>query len=804
MALRRGYGNVYKVRYYSTPSKDQVIRSKSSRFQKSHNEEVSQKENLKDLELDHLQFVKPPAVIRKEIREQYGKNVPEAFIKDIIEESKRTERDLRESVQKDGTIYLGKYEKESVESFLQYVEGVVVNFENSVEADIEETKEDDESFLSRLSGIFSSSTKPELSMEKITDEVVDHLNTTPREDLLKLLRALDQNLKKSNKDVPLELQSRLFNCAIRIPAGAEQEELLFIAGNLIYLNEGLRADPFNEARYINTLTKYGKYNRLEYLWNSRRSKDVKNQRFWDEIAIFIYIAASNLYKLEVLAKGILSTYGYLSPNCVVELIKLNLLKNPKRELTDWVQILDKIGEEHGFEQSFKERELAVDITSLDDGGGFLELNKIESISFEDIYFVIAAFLNAERYDQAIALTMKYTNKIPEIQNYLLYKFSELPELIQAGLYYASSNSTYTSLTKKLGQVLQVSTKSEQELKQMMFKRLLQKKTPLLNPEDFDRNLTSEDCFSIIKDLTKRGMHEEVNQLLGYMQAVKLEQDKGSELSYLLPPVSSLHYIPILQKIGRHKSDEVLERVEQLLKIMESVGVQRGEYFHTQLLLTIYRKKEFVMCVDYIKENFIEADNYCKSRVLLDTIWTIYRDSNRSFDKTGGVRINYDDIYRLIRYTFQCYEISSPSLTNASLVLETLIATQNFPLALVYIQKMKKFNIMLDRGGFLIIMNSFSELSKYANMSEKQSANVFDTIKLTKQQLLKHDKFQKQFKLYELDSIYYLCYNCYKIDWRQGDEKLQDKISTLAMDLEVEYVSSDDLLQNGEVSILKID
>ncbi|ODV96876.1 hypothetical protein PACTADRAFT_1463 [Pachysolen tannophilus NRRL Y-2460] len=610
-------------------------------------------------------YVKAPEVIRKELKEKYGK-IDEKIINGIIEDAQQENSALQQVTKENGEIDINSLRAKSNEDFLRFFEVTMDETERDIQRLIETYQEEEEEVETGMGLIPENDDLKDLKEIAVElDRNTQRNKVSGLQTFISILRELNNEINKSSKDVPIELIARAFELASQIPDERKKKISMYYSANLIYYPGKLRLDPINELFYIETLIQNKKFIKAENLWQSRKYKDVKDQRFWYERGIGFYLSMNDVKKAEKLAFEILQKFNYLHPSEYVNIIRhYSIILNNDTKYKFWLdKLIQDCCSKIGFDTEFKETE-NLGWLGEDHNAAFDHYNKIEKLRFTDMVELLKIVFQHEKCDDAIRLINLFLKQSPKVLPFLF-------NILQDPFH----KKTLFQLHQRLKEIEKIefrekieslvpdkdeSKKFLMEQRNLKYLRYLEnkkrKKTgDSKNETSMLSRLSSVDCYKLMKDFILRKevskakeLFDDMNEMrLNLIQAGYTVQEIDEFEKSFIPPAQCGQFLLMLQVYGRTQDKDTLIAIEALLSQMDELKIRKNTYFLNQLILTYYRKKMFNKALEVINLEVFDKvkkdDNFKITNLLFKNIWMVYRDNYRTYKDDHDRMKNMDQL-----------------------------------------------------------------------------------------------------------------------------------------------------------------
>ena len=250
--------------------------------------------------MNSLQF-KTPEQIAAELKDQFvrdGIDIDDDFINNMIEQSKKEQELVHDYLRNPGDT-LSKVNEDEI---IRYIDWIVQDGFERVQYQHEDILRRKMELREKLNA-FTTEKHDDGDPESMTNAFImaqemAKLNSRSALDVLpEFLRQISKiNNSEFQKSIPLAKYAKLYELSTQLIDPKYRELCIYLCGKLLYdalLREyGARArpDPINEKFFIESCLQYEDFNRAVELFESRKEKDVKDERFWLELGVSAYLA----------------------------------------------------------------------------------------------------------------------------------------------------------------------------------------------------------------------------------------------------------------------------------------------------------------------------------------------------------------------------------------------------------------------------------------------------------------------------------------------------------------------------------
>lgn len=603
--------------------------SRRSRFSKTNS-------NKQIDELKTLMGYKDPEQIKKDLMKRFADDGVEPdpeFIEKMVQESNK-EMDL---IQKYITDPKSTNENLTLEEINHYIEWLI---------------SDGQKKISEQNGVKHSQINEELNeMIKSEDEspeslshafeLVGQLVKDSQNSLEKLPHFLYRMTRLHNSDlsrkVPAEKWIELYSISTAIKDDKIRNQCLFLCGKLLYTalkieyGPKMRPDPINEKFYIESLIEYNDFSKALELFHTRKTKDVKDERFWFELGAEIYIAKNDIEKAIELIDYIKENWGYVSSITLVKASKKSLNnQNLDDSLWFWEEIqmnIDKLGITD--ENYIPETQIMTDPKVV-----YEYYNRLEPVSWPMIDEIIFAFVGNMRFNESFAILNYILAQDPEYQDHFISSLQNSFDPLGLQLYVNElkdasnkliSDESQSSLLKSLGSIPQGVSIEESFLMNNILVYL--NRLAEVNKKHF---AVIEDLRELIKNGSKLSTFDassllslllEANSNIGLNLSTELitfmnkNNVSKTPTNSVLPKANSILY-EVFCKYILSTSRPKLAVLDGVLSIMEGSNVQMDEKFANTIVTKLIINKQYAKAVSFI-ESYVLTDNSISVKKITD-------------------------------------------------------------------------------------------------------------------------------------------------------------------------------------------
>lgn len=417
-------------------------RKKRSKFSKFSSDNIlkqhdSNRNMLNDI-MKQMNFKKPQQIIDELTSrfERDGIEVDHEFIEKMVQESTKEQKLLTEYIENPQTT-LSKVNEDEINTYVDWLIEDGLNRIKNQSKDIYKKKVEMRSKLNEF--ILNNNTEDNQDPEKLTNAFImaqELSNLNSESSLDKLPIFLKHITKLTNSElqnsINLNKIASLYEISTQIIDPNKREICIYLCGKLLYqalkreLGPRARPDPINEKFYIESCINFGDLDTALSLYNSRKEKDVKNERFWFELGISIYMAkyASNLTDSNdalntaiELVHDVRERWGFVNNSVLIDSIKKCCIKsNFDDAFWFWEDIQINI-DEFGIQKDIAIIENQF-FDEKDKDQVFNFYNKIEPISYNELIQCIFMFISSLQFEKGFNIL----KSIVLLDNNFIYEF----------------------------------------------------------------------------------------------------------------------------------------------------------------------------------------------------------------------------------------------------------------------------------------------------------------------------------------------------------------------------------------------
>jgi hypothetical protein len=406
-------------------------RSKFSKFDNSKNDEISKI-------IKQLNF-KNPEYIKNELIERFkndGIDIDNEFIDRMIEQSEK-EQEILKNYLNDPNKTVSTLNNDEINNYVDWIINDSYNRLNTQSHDKFKEKVKLREKLNEFIMDSSNSSNPDpesMTEAFIMAQEISKLNSENSLDKLPIfLKHLNKlnNIEIQNL-ISLEKYSKLYEISTQLIDEKIRDKCIYLCGKLLYkslikeFGLNARPDPINEKFYIESCIKFNDLDKAFYLFNSRREKDVKDERFWFELGVSIHLAqysngSSDSLDIAIdLIHNIRDKWGYVNNLILIDGLKRCCLKKNFDDAWWFWEDIELNINELGIIKRIEIPETKLYEDNEKDQV-FNYYNRIEPIFYDGIIECIFSFIGETQFDKAIEIL----NRIVQIDNEFIYYFIKL-------------------------------------------------------------------------------------------------------------------------------------------------------------------------------------------------------------------------------------------------------------------------------------------------------------------------------------------------------------------------------------------
>lgn len=437
-----------------TAPSQRLERSRFSRFSgisgtSSSSRSVKKNSNSVNQIMQEMKFKKPQEII-EELTARFkadGIEVDTDFINRMVQESAKEQELVSEYIQ-DPSMTLSKV---SVDEINRYVDWLIEDGRNRISEQHRDTYREKVELRKQLNEFIASDentvgSDPEAMTKAFTiAQELSVLNSTSS--LHKLPVFLKYLSKMSNSElqgsVTLKKYAALYELSTQLVDSDKRDQCIYLCGKLLYqslsreLGPRARPDPINEKFFIESCIRYNDLDRALSLYETRKEKDVSNERFWFELGVSIYMSRysqtvivskekeeeegevenEDLDKAIDLVHDIRDRWGYVNNLTLIDALKKCCIKqNFDDAFWFWEDI------EINIDQLGIVKKIEVPETRMYDEKDrdqvFNYYNRTEPISYNGLLECIFSFIGGLQFEKGFQML----NKVVQLDDEFIYDF----------------------------------------------------------------------------------------------------------------------------------------------------------------------------------------------------------------------------------------------------------------------------------------------------------------------------------------------------------------------------------------------
>lgn len=581
---------------------------------------------------------KDPSEIRSELLERFkkdGVDPDSEFIDKMVEESQKEMQVLKKYMEDPKSIK----EELSMDEINHFIEWLISDGQKRILMDNSNTNQlDDE-----LNEMIKSDDQSPESLVKAFD-LVSELGQDEENSLKRLPQFLYRMTRLRNSDlsskVPAEKWGLLYGISTSIKNDQIRNQCIYLCGKLLYSSlvreygPKMRPDPINEKFYIESLIKYEQYPKALELFNSRKEKDVKEERFWFELGAEIYISMGNMDRGIEIIDQIKDKWGYINSLVLVKGLKVSISnQNVDDALWFWEEVqmnIDNVG--LVIDNYIPETQMMDDSKVV-----FDYYNRVEPVSWQILNEVIFAFIGNMRFQESFNI-LNYVHSIDS--EYLIYFIQSLKssfdslglQLFVNELKDSKLDDISASVKNTLmdGLVSITSTENSQSIDETLLmnnilvylNRLAEtNKRDLATINDLremiknSAMLTTFDANSLLDLLLQSRSNvgsKLATELLNFMNKNVLSNNEKSSL-----PKANSNLYNVFCKYLLSYDRPKLKGLDGVLKIMEQSNIPMEESLASNIISKLILNKQYGKAISFI-ERYVMTDDSSISVKFIDT------------------------------------------------------------------------------------------------------------------------------------------------------------------------------------------
>lgn len=417
-------------------------KQKRSRFSKFSSDNISKQPDANGSTINEIMrqmnFKKPQQIINELTNrfEKDGIEVDREFIEKMVKESNKEQEMLAEYI-KNPQATLSKVNEDEINI---YVDWLIEDGSNRIKNQSKDIYEKKVKMRSKLNEfILNNNTEEDQDPENLTNAFImaqELSNLNSESSLDKLPIFLKHITKLTNSElqnsINLNKIASLYEISTQIINPSKREICIYLSGKLLYqalkreLGPRARPDPINEKFFIESCINFGDLETALSLYNSRKEKDVKNERFWSELGISIYMArySSNLSDSNEslnqaiqLVHDVREKWGFVNNSVLIDSVKKCCIKNNFDDAFWFWEDIQLNIDEFGIQKEIEKIENQF-FDEKDKDQVFNFYNKIEPISNNELIQCIFMFISSLQFEKGFEI-LKY---IVLLDNNFIYEF----------------------------------------------------------------------------------------------------------------------------------------------------------------------------------------------------------------------------------------------------------------------------------------------------------------------------------------------------------------------------------------------
>ena len=423
-------------------------RLRSSRFASST--QKRQSNNIADNLIQNMKF-KDAQTISQELREQFikdGIDIDDKFIEEMIKESEKEQNIVMNYLENPKNTV----NKLKDEEFQMYVEWLINDGFDRINLQQQDLFKKEIELREKLNEFVKDNNNKEdpdslTNAFIMTQEMSKIQSKSALDNLPIFLKHLSTlNNKELQDKISLDQYSKLYEISTQLLESNNRDLCIYLCGKLLYSslikNFGNRArpDPINEKFFIESCIKYNDFDRAINLYSTRVEKDVKDERFWYELGVTIYLNKYTFNTIDnnnnnnnntkeinnedlniaiELIQKIIERWGYINNIQLIEGLKACCSRSNFNDAWwFWEEI------EINMNEIGVIKEINIPKSKLYDESERNEVfnyyNRVDKVSFNGIIECIFAFMSRLKFDKAIEIMNKALNY--DIDNEFIYQF----------------------------------------------------------------------------------------------------------------------------------------------------------------------------------------------------------------------------------------------------------------------------------------------------------------------------------------------------------------------------------------------
>lgn len=617
--------------------------------------------------MQEMKFKKPQDIVNELTArfKQDGVEVDTDFINRMVQESAK-EQELVSEYIKDPSMTLSKVSEEEIN---RYIDWLIEDGKSRISDQHRDTYREKVEIRKKLDEFMTSDenetgSDPE-AMTKAFAMAQELSVMDSKSSLNKLPLFLKHLTKMSNVDlqssVPLEKYAALYELSTQIVDSDRRERCIYLCGKLLYqalrrdLGPRARPDPVNEKFFIESCIRYNDLDRAFFLYDTRKEKDVKNERFWFELGVCIHLSRyfnesislpdnagennknenqmenEDLSKAIDLVHDIRDRWGYVNNLTLIDALKKCCMKeNFDDAFWFWEDI------EINIQNLGIVKEIVVPETRLYDDKDREQVynyyNRTEPISYDGILECIFSFIGGLQFERGVQMLKNVVEIDEEFIYEFVRRFGEQFKYSGRELFlitleensrvnYPSSHKLSTEIRDYLIEEISTLQKtrcvSYNEAKivediNIYLERLAKLKSKHLSKiNDLQEiiqsgeKLTSFDVRSLLEILLQHksaASFQLACRLIGQMN----EHKSNGVVDSILPVANSYAYTEFC-KLFLIQSNPRVKEINDLLQMMVDYDIKMEQELANKIILSFISKKLYSEAIKFI-ETYVFSDN----------------------------------------------------------------------------------------------------------------------------------------------------------------------------------------------------
>lgn len=624
-------------------------RFKYSRFNSGGNSTIKDF-SINQQIMKEMKFKKPQEII-DELTSKFQKDgieVDQEFIEKMVEESNNEQKLVSQYIN-DPTITLEKINEDEINHYIDWIIEDGLNRINNQKSDNYKKKINLRTKLNDF--IINENTTNNEDPEKLTNAFVmaQELADLNSESSLDKLPIFLKHINKMNNtelqnSISLEKLSSLYELSTQLIDSRIRETCIYLCGKLLYkalireLGPRARPDPINEKFYIESCMTFGDLETALSLYESRKDKDVKDERFWYELGVSIYMTkfSTNSEKenetLNIaidLVYDIRDRWGYVSNLVLIDALKRCCIKgNYEDAFWFWEDIELNINE-MGVVPVIEVPETKL-FQEKDKEQVFKYYNRTEAMSYKALIECIFSFISSLQFEKGFNIL----EKVVGIDNEFIYefvkKFGEQFKYSGRELFLIELENDVERSESKYSNVIRdylieeirplqttrcVSIKEAQIIENINV--YLHRLTKLKNGKSLSKINDLQEIIQNGEKLTSHDVKNLLNILLqhksftSYQLACSIiyqmnEHKANNVLDGILPIANSYTYAEFCNQFLVQSNPRVKE-INDFLQMMIDYNIKLDQNLAMRIIMSFVSKKMYTESIKFI-ESYIFSDN----------------------------------------------------------------------------------------------------------------------------------------------------------------------------------------------------